>query len=44
MEFWILATNFVTPHKTHKYGLLSYNVLVLCVWNFGILDELCFKN
>jgi hypothetical protein len=44
MDFWILATNFVTPCKTHGYGLLFYNVLILCVWNFGILNELCFKN
>jgi hypothetical protein len=30
--------------KTHGYGVLFYNVLVLCVWNFGILDESCLKN
>jgi hypothetical protein len=30
--------------KTHGYGLLSCNVLVLCVWNFGILDESCLRN
>jgi hypothetical protein len=44
MEFWILAINYVMPCKTHEYGLLSYNVLVLCVWNFEILDELCLKH
>jgi hypothetical protein len=31
MDFWILMTNFVAPYKTLGYGLLSYNVLVLCV-------------
>jgi hypothetical protein len=43
MDFWILTTNYITPCKTHGYGLLSYNVLVLSVWNFGILNELCLK-
>jgi hypothetical protein len=31
-------------YKIHGYGLLSYNVLILCVWNFGILDESCLRN
>jgi len=44
MDFWILVSNFVMPYKTHGYEFLSYDVLVLCVWNFGILDELCLKN
>jgi hypothetical protein len=40
----MLVTIFVTPCKTHEYGFLSYVVLVVCVWNFGILDKLCLKN
>jgi hypothetical protein len=44
MDFWILVTNFVTPCETHGYGLLSYNVLILCAWNFGILSELCLRK
>jgi hypothetical protein len=44
MDFWILATNFVMPYKIRKYEFLFYNVLILCVWNFGILNELCLKN
>jgi hypothetical protein len=44
MNFWVLATNYVIPCKTHGYGLLSYNVLILYVWHFGILDELCLRN
>jgi hypothetical protein len=44
MDFWILTTNFVTPCKIHGYGFSFYNVLVLCVWNFGMLDELYLKN
>ncbi len=44
MDFWNLPTLFITLIKTHGYGLLSYNVLVLCVWNFGILDELYLRN
>jgi len=43
MDFWILPT-FCHTCKIHGYGLLVYNVLVLCVWNFGIFDELCFKK
>jgi len=35
---------FCHTYKTHRYGLLSYNVLVLCVWKFGILNESCLKN
>jgi hypothetical protein len=31
----MFATNFVKPYKTHGYGLLSYNVLVLCVEILG---------
>jgi hypothetical protein len=38
------AHTFCHTCKTHGYGFLSYNVLILCVWNFDILDELCFKN
>jgi hypothetical protein len=41
MDFWNFPTLFVTAHG---YGLLSYNVLVLCVWNFEILDETCLRN
>ncbi len=29
---------------TQGYGILFYNVLVLCVWNSEILDELCLRN
>jgi len=29
-------------YKTYKYELVSYNVLILRVWNFGILNELYF--
>jgi hypothetical protein len=39
-----LGDKFYHPCKTHGYGLLSYNVLILCVWNFGILYELCLKK
>jgi hypothetical protein len=38
------AHTFYHIYKTHGYGLLFYNVLVLCVWNFEILDESSFKN
>jgi hypothetical protein len=44
MDFWILMTNSITPYKIHGYGLLSYNEIVSCVWNFEILNELCLKN
>jgi len=44
MDFWILHMLFVTLAKLIDMDFLSYNVLVLCVWNFGILDELCLKN
>jgi hypothetical protein len=44
MDFWILPTFFYQTCKTYGYELLSYNVLVLYVWNFGILDELCLRN
>jgi hypothetical protein len=30
--------------KTHGYGLLFYNVLILCVGNYETLDELCLRN
>jgi hypothetical protein len=30
---------FCHTGKTHGYGLLSYNVLILCGWNFGILKN-----
>jgi hypothetical protein len=35
---------FCHTFKIHGYEFLFYNVLALCVWNFGILDELCLKN
>jgi hypothetical protein len=35
---------FSHTYKTHGYGLLSYNVLILCVWNFGIFDESSLRN
>jgi hypothetical protein len=38
------AHTFCHTCKTHGYGLLFYNVLLLCVWNFGILNESCLKN
>jgi hypothetical protein len=44
MDFWILLTFFCHTCKTQGYGLLIYNLLILCVWNFGTLDELCLKN
>jgi hypothetical protein len=44
MNFWILATSFVMVYKTHGYELLFHNVLILCVWNFVLLEELCLKN
>jgi len=28
--------------KIHGYGLLFHNVLIICVWNFGIFYEVCF--
>jgi hypothetical protein len=34
MDFWVLATSFVMFYKTHGYGLLSYNKLILYVWKF----------
>jgi hypothetical protein len=37
------AHTFCHTCKTHGYGHLFYNVLLLCVWNFGILDESCLK-
>ncbi len=43
MDFWILPI-FCHTCKTHGYGFLSYNVLVLYVSNFGILDELCLRT
>jgi hypothetical protein len=30
--------------KTHGYGLLFYNVLILCGWNFGILNNYVLKT
>ncbi len=38
------AHTFCHTYKIHGYGLLSYNVLVLCVWNSGILDKSCLKT
>ncbi len=39
-----LNNKFCHLYKTPGYERLSYNVLVLYVWNFGILDELCLKD
>ncbi len=44
MVFWILAIIFVITCKTHKYELLFYNILVLCIWKFGMLHDWCFRN
>jgi hypothetical protein len=44
MNFWIFPTLFFHTFKIHGYEFLFYNVLILYVWNFGILDELCSKN
>jgi hypothetical protein len=44
MVFWILAIVFVVTCKAHKYELLFYNILVLCIWKFGMLHDWCFKN
>jgi hypothetical protein len=40
INFWILPTLFVTFAKLMDMDFLFYNVLVLCVWNFGILDDI----
>jgi hypothetical protein len=37
------AHAFCHTYKIHGYGLLSYNMLILYVWNFGILNELCLR-
>jgi hypothetical protein len=42
--FFYCAHIFCHTCNTHGYGLLFYNVLVLCVWKFGILDELYLRN
>jgi hypothetical protein len=31
-------------YKIHEYEILYYNLLVLCIWNFGILHDWCLRN
>jgi len=45
MKIWILANNFCqTKYKIHEYWFLSYNVIILCNGNFGILHDWCLQN
>jgi len=36
---WLMNidNNFCHTSKIHEYGLQSFHVLILCIWNFGIL-------
>jgi hypothetical protein len=42
--FLNLNDKFCHLYKIHEYELFSYNVLVLCAWNFGILKWIMFKK
>jgi hypothetical protein len=44
MDIWILPTLFCHNYKTHGYEILFYNMLILYVSNFGILDEFMLKK
>jgi len=43
-ELLNFAHTFCHTCKTHGYGLLFYNALILCGWNFGTLNNYVLKT